>query len=221
MLRGGQPPLDETVLAPIHHRAKWELEDALSASSLPWSVLRQPIYLENFANDEDAVKGAQLRLLKPGSVSGLLAEQVPLTVIAVADLGALAVRLFGARDRYLKRVLTAGAERITGLQLAASAARVNGRMHFQYKPVPWYVLEYFLPVEYPKQLRRWLTYGGNDEGAAGLDFLRECRELHPGMASVDDWLEQRGVAEFEVEPTVFDRLLKQLRERLMQEPLQK
>ena len=71
MLRGGQPPLDETVLAPIHHRAKWELEDALSASSLPWSVLRQPIYLENFANDEDAVKGAQLRLLKPGSVSGL------------------------------------------------------------------------------------------------------------------------------------------------------
>jgi len=50
---------------------------------------------------------------------------------------------------------------------------------------------------------------------------RECRELHPGMASVDDWLEQRGVAEFEVEPTVFDRLLKQLRERLMQEPLQK
>ena len=93
-------------------------------------------------------------------------------MIAVADLGALAVRLFGARDRYLKRVLTAGAERITGLQLAASAARVNGRMHFQYKPVPWYVLEYFLPVEYPKQLRRWLTYGGNDEGAAGLDFLR-------------------------------------------------
>ena len=62
-------------------------------------------------------------------------------MIAVADLGALAVRLFGARDRYLKRVLTAGAERITGLQLAASAARVNGRMHFQYKPVPWYVLE--------------------------------------------------------------------------------
>ena len=93
-------------------------------------------------------------------------------MIAVADLGALAVRLFGARDRYLKRVLTAGVERITGLQLAASAARVNGRMHFQYKPVPWYVLEYFLPVEYPKQLRRWLTYGGNDEGAAGLDFLR-------------------------------------------------
>jgi|TARA_B100000513_G_scaffold182271_1_gene101688 hypothetical protein len=55
-----------------------------------------------------------------------------------------------------------------------------------------------------------------------FDLLcRECRELHPGMASVDDWLEQRGVAEFEVEPTVFDRLLKQLRERLMQEPLQK
>ena len=81
MHRGGQPPLDETVLAPIHHRAKWELEDALSGSSLPWSVLRQPIYLENFANDEDAAKGTQLRLLKPGSVSGLLAEQVSLTVI--------------------------------------------------------------------------------------------------------------------------------------------
>ena len=45
MHRGGQPPLDETVLAPIHHRAKWELEDALSGSSLPWSVLRQPTYL--------------------------------------------------------------------------------------------------------------------------------------------------------------------------------
>lgn len=77
----------QQVLAPIHHRAKWELEDSLFESSLPWSVLRQPTYLENFGNSEDAAKGTQLRLLKPGSVSGLLAQETPLTVIAVEDLG--------------------------------------------------------------------------------------------------------------------------------------
>ena len=31
--------------------------------------------------------------------------------------------------------------------------------------VPWFVLEYLIPVAYPKQLRRWLSRGGNDEGA--------------------------------------------------------
>lgn len=116
-------------------------------------------------------------------------------------------------------MLTAGAERITGLQLAEAAARVNGRMNFKYKPVPWIVLEYILPVEYPKQLRRWLTFGGNDEGAAGLDFLKECRELHPGMTSVDDWLAERGVAEFE--PSALDRLMQQLRDKLPPELLSK
>ena len=44
----------------------------LTQFELPWSIIRQPTYLENFGNDATAAKGTQLRRLKPGLVSGLL-----------------------------------------------------------------------------------------------------------------------------------------------------
>ena len=75
MHRGGAEPRDATTPAPLHHRAKWRQESALLASTelpCPWSVLRQPTYLENFANDANAAQGTELRLLRPGVVSGLL-----------------------------------------------------------------------------------------------------------------------------------------------------
>eukprot|EP00966_Prymnesium_polylepis_P144446 3335630-Prymnesium_polylepis.1 len=79
-------------------RAKWRLEDELRRSTLPWSILRQPTYLENFGNDQAASTGTQLRLLRPGVISGLLERDVELTVVAVEDLGALAAAMFQRRD---------------------------------------------------------------------------------------------------------------------------
>jgi hypothetical protein len=48
------------------------------------------------------------------------------------------------------------------------------------------------------QLANWLSRGGNDEGAtpaAAAALLAESRELHPGMLSLEEWLERQGVAE--------------------------
>ena len=135
-------------------------------------------------------------------MSGLLEPDVPLTVVSVKDLGVIASRMFEERDRYAGRVLRAGCERTTGRRLANAASRVNGDVKFKYKPVPWPVLEYLIPVEYPKQLKAWLTHGCNDEGVVydtvgtdcqeDMDFIKECYDLHPGMMSVDDSLWTRG-----------------------------
>jgi hypothetical protein len=59
--------------------------------------------------------------------------------------------------------------------------------------VPRLVLEYIIPVDYPKQLRRWLAAGGgNDEGCeqagGAAALIAECRQLHPQMLTVDEWL---------------------------------
>ena len=199
MHKGGRPHAQSTP-APLHHSAKWRQEEALMASSslpCPWSVLRQPTYLENFANDETAAEGTQLRLLKPGVVSGLLAPDEELTVISVDDLGALAVAMLRAGpSAWAGRVLTAGSERISGRSLASAATRLHGTAQFEYRQVPRFVLEFFIPVEYPKQLQRWLSLGGNDEGArpeAREAVFGESRALHPEMKSVDDFLIAQGV----------------------------
>ena len=209
-LRDGEPSadghrVDASVPAPLHHRAKWRQEEALRASSLRrWSILRQPTYLENFGNDALAAKGTRLRLLQPGVVSGLLAPETELTVIAVDDLGQLALAIVKEGDAYHGRTLAAGAERISGRALAAAAGRVNPRVHFAYRPVPWAVLRFAIPVAYPRQLRRWLARGGNDEGAAAdadAAVFAESRRLHPGtLTSVEAWLEARGVGAFEPPP---------------------
>ena len=43
MHRAGRKPLDTSVAAPLHHRAKWRQEEALHESSLDcaWTILRQ------------------------------------------------------------------------------------------------------------------------------------------------------------------------------------
>mmetsp|Transcript_41754 Transcript_41754/g.134696 ORF Transcript_41754/g.134696 Transcript_41754/m.134696 type:complete len:413 (+) Transcript_41754:87-1325(+) len=233
MHRGGREPVDPAVAAPLHHRAKWRVEDELVESDLPWSVLRQPTYLENFGNSEEASKGTQLRLLRPGVVSGLVDEDIELSVIAVDDLGALATAMFARRDEYLRRTLAAAAERVNGARLAEAASRVHGRMRFAYKPVPWFVLEYLVPVDYPRQLRRWLTYGGNDEGARAdaADAAAECRRLHPEMLSVEEWMRRQGVADLpltslekakrlsRLQPALSQRLLQRRTRQLLQRSL--
>ena len=201
MHRGGRSePPDPSTPAPLHHRAKWRQEEALFASSelaCAWSVLRQPTYMENFANDETAAQGTQLRLLRPGVVSGLLAEEDELTVIAVDDLGAIAAAILReGPQQHGGRVIAAGAERISGRSLAAAAERAHGAAAFQYRQVPWFVLEYFIPVEYPRQLKRWLTRGGNDQGAVEEEaaaMFAESRRLHPGLMSMEDFLVEKGI----------------------------
>lgn len=201
MHRGGRQPIDASVAAPLHHRAKWRLEGALRASSLrcAWSILRQPTYLENFANDAVAAKGTELRQLTGGVVSGLLAQDEELTVISVDDLGAMALAvLHRGPEAYAGRVLAVGAERITGRRLAAAASKVHGRLQFEYMQVPWWVLEFLIPVSYPKQLKRWLSDGGNDEGArddAEETVFAMSRELYPGVRTVEEWFVLQGVRE--------------------------
>ena len=96
----------------------------LTDLSCSWTILRQPTYLENFANDETAAQGTALRLLRPGLVSGLLGPEEALTVISVSDLGALAVALLReGPDAHDQAILAAGSERITGSRLASAAAR--------------------------------------------------------------------------------------------------
>merc|ERR1719313_1561237 len=109
MHRGGRA--ERGVEAPLHHRAKWRIEAALRDAALPcaWSILRQPTYLENFANDTTAASGTALRVLRPGVVSGLLAPEEELTVIAVRDLAAVALAVLKrGPDEYGGRVIARG-----------------------------------------------------------------------------------------------------------------
>ncbi len=256
MHRGGRKSPSEypnpEVEAPLHHKAKWRQEDALltrmhksksdSGSSVEprWSILRQPTYLENFDNESNAAKNTKLRSLRPGVVGGLLDENIPLTVIAVEDLGALASRMF-EEENAIKfgngGVLVAGSERVTGKTLARMAKNVckDETLDFDYRPIPWLVLNYFIPVEYPKQLKRWLTFGGNDEGIrlpespynhafsgkritnnGDEDFLQECREIYPSMLSVQEWFETRGVDQMTKPSGIFDQLKESVEERATQ-----
>ena len=253
--RGRKKYPNPEVEAPLHHKAKWRQEDALltrmqktrtdsaSDNEPRWSILRQPTYLENFDNESNAAKNTKLRSLRPGVVGGLLDKDVPLTVIAVEDLGALASRMFEENNaiKYGNGgVLVAGSERVTGKELARMANTVcsDNTLDFEYRPIPWIVLNYFIPVEYPKQLKRWLTFGGNDEGIrlpnsrynhamSGSsssttssdghgDFLQECRQIYPGILSVQEWFVSRGVDTMTRPRNVLEQLSETVEDRTAQ-----
>ena len=251
--RGRKKYPNPEVEAPLHHKAKWRQEDALltrmqktrtysgSDNDPRWSILRQPTYLENFDNESNAAKNTKLRSLRPGVVGGLLEKDVPLTVIAVEDLGALASRMF-EQNNAIKYgnggVLVAGSERVTGKELARMANTVcnDNTLDFEYRPIPWLVVNFFIPVEYPKQLKRWLTFGGNDEGIrlpksrynhaisgsssstsdGNGDFLQECRQIYPDILSVQEWFVSRGVDTMTRPQNVFEQLSETVEERAIQ-----
>ena len=163
MHRGGRSePPDPSTPAPLHHRAKWRRASSPPPSSRAWSVLRQPTYMENFAN-ETAAQGTQLRLLRPGVVSGLRRRTSSRSSPSTSarwrrsfEWGRSGTAAAGSR-----RARSGSAD-----ALAAAAERAHGAAAFQHRQVPWFVLEYFIPVEHPRQLKRWLTRGGNDQGAS-------------------------------------------------------
>jgi hypothetical protein len=165
MHRGGrEQPVDASVVAPLHHRAKWRQEEALQHAALPcaWSILRQPTYLENFANDATAAKGTLLRQIRPGVVSGLLKPDEQFTVIAVDDLGALAVGM-------LRR----------GPEEFASRVRRSGdsnRQNNQQRPsgVPWPLLL--------SRLAPGQTLAAGTERISGRSLAAAASRVHGGAS---------------------------------------
>jgi len=156
--------------------AKMEVELAIVASGVPYTVLRPVAFMENFDRQ-------QARFAKNGMVDSRAPERM-LYFIAVRDVGFLVGEAFDEPDEWLGVAVNIAGDEMTVAETAATFGRVMGReVPYNRRPLEAYL------ESMPKPLRplfRWYDETGYSADVVGL------RKRYPDLATLDAYLRTTG-----------------------------
>ncbi|MEW2353498.1 NmrA/HSCARG family protein [Spirillospora sp. NPDC029432] len=162
-----------------HFESKWNIERRIRELGLPATVLRPTMFHEVF--EEISPRPAD-----GGLVLGLwLRPEVPVQLIATADIGAFAADAFGDPRTWLGRQVEIAGDELTGPQMAEAFERVSG--------VPTRYAH--LPIEGLRAARAdlatmfdWFDREGYRADLPGL------RRLKPDLVTLETWLRSNWTA---------------------------
>jgi uncharacterized protein YbjT (DUF2867 family) len=157
---------------------KREIETYLWESGLPATILRPAGFMENFFLPAFG--------LSQGSLFDPTAPHISVPLIAVEDIGALAVQAFNAPDRFLGQTLELAGDRLTPPQMAATLSSALGHT-ITHVPVPLEAVR-----AHNETLGAMLTWL-NEYGYPDVD-IPALRAIHPPLLTLKDWL-NTGAAE--------------------------
>ncbi|GHE76147.1 NmrA family transcriptional regulator [Amycolatopsis deserti] len=160
-----------------HFNSKWQVEQHIEALGLPVTVLRPAMFYDGFHH-------VGPRLVDGELVLGLwLRPEVPLQLIATADIGVFAADAFDDPAHWIGRRIELAGDELTGPQMAEVFARVTG-----------------IPARYEQQPIEQLQAISAEMAAMFGWFDREgyradlpaLRRLHPALTSLESWLRTSG-----------------------------
>ncbi|NIH83462.1 NmrA/HSCARG family protein [Amycolatopsis granulosa] len=160
-----------------HFDSKWQVEQHIEALGLPATVLRPAMFYDGFHD-------VGPRLVDGELVLGLwLRPEVPLQLIATADIGVFAADAFDDPAQWIGRQIELAGDELTGPQMAEVFAQVTG-----------------IPARYEQQPIEQLQAISTEMAAMFGWFDREgyradvpaLRRHHPTLASLRSWLGTSG-----------------------------
>jgi uncharacterized protein YbjT (DUF2867 family) len=157
-----------------HFDSKYEVEKHIAASGVRATILAPVYFMENLAfAKEGLAKGVYASSLSPSKT---------LAQIAVADIGAVAVRVLEGPDRFAGKRFDLAGDELTGHDVVAILSRVAGRP-FAYQRIPIDVIRQRMGEDGAK-LSEWLDRVGYTVDRAAL------RRAFPDVAFHDfeSWL---------------------------------
>ena len=158
---------------------KWEIEEHVRALGIPATMLRPVMFMENHLSPRTGVRGEMplVRLIRPAS---------RVQLIAVDDIGAFAALAFADPDGYAGQALEIAGDEPTGADLVAAFERAAGHP-IDTSPFPRETLEAMgLSGDFDKAF----SFGGWQADIPAL------RRRHPGLKTVQAWLDQGAAARF-------------------------
>ena len=157
-----------------HFESKWEIEEHIRASGIPYTVLRPVWFMENW--ETPALRNSIL----DGTLAQPLSPDRPFQQVAVDDIGAFAAMVFERRDEWLGREIDLASDEQTIAQVAETFSRVIGRP-VRYVQVPWDAYREAAGEEYTR-MYRWFEDVGYDVDVAAL------RRLAPQLTTFEQYL---------------------------------
>ncbi|MGW6427417.1 NmrA/HSCARG family protein [Nocardia sp. NPDC055053] len=159
---------------------KRQIEDAIAASSLRYTLLRPVRFMENYLLQGSPVDGVRAG----GEHPHLFPADRPLQMIALDDIGAFAALAFADPDGWHGRALELASDAITPVDAAAAISAATGRpIHYRE------VTEAEAEAIGPQLGNTWRLIRETGGWHADLPALRQ---LYPQLTSLPEWLTRGG-----------------------------
>jgi uncharacterized protein YbjT (DUF2867 family) len=158
----------------FRYQPKWEIERHIRALDLPWTVLRPAGFMEDLIGPRFGVPA--------GRFTTAMTASTVWDLIAVDDIGAVAARVFGEPQRFVERTLDLAGDARTPPQIAEALSRAAGQQ-IPYVQIEMEVLR--RQSAEVAQIFQWVN-----EERQRID-LAAVRAEHPGLLTLQGWLEQK------------------------------
>ncbi|MEU8472305.1 NmrA/HSCARG family protein [Streptomyces sp. NPDC029006] len=155
-----------------HFNSKYEIEQHLAQSSIPFTVLRPVFLMENW-------EGRRQEIIN-GSLETPLSFERPVQQVSVEDIGAFTLLAMSQPDRWVGRSVDLAGDELSMAECAEVFARVLQRP-VEVRRIPW---DDFLEQQGEEMyvMNRWFETTGYEADLAQL------RTIRPGMLSLEDYL---------------------------------
>jgi uncharacterized protein YbjT (DUF2867 family) len=159
-----------------HFESKWEVEEHVRASGVPYTVLRPVFFMQNWEFMREPILG--------GTLPQPLDPDKPFQMIDAEDIGIFAAMALADPDKWIGRDVDLAGDELTMPEIAGTFSRVIGR-NVDYVQVPWEGFEEQMGEEYTV-MYRWFNDYGYEANVAAL------RDEHPGLVSFEQYLRAHG-----------------------------
>jgi uncharacterized protein YbjT (DUF2867 family) len=156
-----------------HFDSKWEVEEHLRGSGVPFTILRPVFFMQNWEMfGKDQILG--------GTLAQPLDPDKPFQMLAAADIGVFVALAFENPGEWIGREVELAGDEMTMPEVAGTFSRVVGR-EVSYYQVPWDQFEENAGEE-ATVMYRWFNDHGYEADIAAL------REEHPGLITFEEYL---------------------------------
>ena len=159
-----------------HFESKFEVEEHVRASGVPYTVLRPVFFMQNWEFMREPILG--------GTLPQPLDPDKPLQMIDADDIGVFAAMAFDDPERWIGREVDIAGDELTMPEIAGTLSRVIGH-NVDYFQVPWEGFEEQMGEEYAV-MYRWFNDHGYEANIAAL------RDEYPGLVSFEQYLRGHG-----------------------------
>jgi len=134
----------------LHFESKWEVEEHVRRSGVPYTVLRSVFFMQNWEFMREPILG--------GTLPQPLDPDKHFQMVAVEDIGVFGAMAFENPDEWVGREVDPAGDELTMPEIADTFSRVTGR-EVDYVQVPWEGLEEQMGEEYTVMYRWFNDYG--------------------------------------------------------------
>src|SRR5215203_4562580 len=155
-----------------HFESKWEVEEHVRGSGVPYTVLRPVFFMQNWEYMREPILG--------GTLPQPLDPDKPFQMIDADDIGVFAAMAFENPDEWVGHEVDLAGDELTMPEIADTFSRVIGRK-VDYFQTPWEQFEEQMGEE-GTVMYRWFNDHGYEANIAAL------RDEYSGMSSFEQYL---------------------------------